>query len=129
MMFPHLNPRRASRGLAEPAISISLAAMAETLECFEELRGFIASSWLRSPDTHRVSPHLAAVNAPILSAGGFVTTAGPAAADCGVFECSERRRELHREGRFTPTIGLVLWPRADMLRWWRDNRTLLTAAA
>ena len=32
---------------------------------------------------------------------------------------SERAR-LFREGRFTPTIGLVIWPRAEMLRWWRN---------
>ena len=121
-MFPHLNPYRPPGHLAEPAISGALAAMAETLELRPDLHGLVAASWLRSPDVHRISPRLAAVNAPILAAGGFVTTVGAAPPDCGVFERSRERLRLFREGRFTPTIGLVIWPRADMLRWWRSEQ-------
>ena len=121
-MFPHLNPHRPPGHLAEPAISDALAAMAETLESRPDLRGLVAASWLRSPDVHSVSPHLAAVNAPIVAAGGFVTTIGAAPPDCGVFERSRERGRLYREGRFTPTTGLVIWPRADMLRWWRSYK-------
>lgn len=121
VMFPHLNPRRLSIRLEEPDISVSLAAFAESLDRRLDLRGFAAASWLRSPDTHRVSPHLAALNATILANGGFVTTVGPAPEDCGVFARSRTRRRLYDEGLFTPTIGLVLWPRADMLRWWRGH--------
>ena len=122
-MFPHLNPRRQPGHLAEPAISDALAAMAETLEARPDLRGLVAASWLRSPDVHSVSPHLAVVNAPIVAAGGFVTTIGAAPPDCGVFERSRERERLYREGRFTPTTGLVIWPRAEMLRWWRSYST------
>lgn len=129
VMFPHINPRRASPHLAEPAISASLAAMAETFERWAELRGFAAASWLRSPDTHRVSPRLAAVNAPIVAGGGFVTTVGHAPHDCGAFESSPTRAQLYRSGAFTPTIGLVLWPRRNMLRWWRTHPELMPAEA
>jgi hypothetical protein len=122
VMFPHLNPYRPPGHLAEPAISDALAAMAETLESRPDLHGLVAASWLRSPDVHRVSPHLAAMNAPILAGGGFVTTLGPAPLDCGVFERSRERARLYREGRFTPTTGLVIWPRAEMLRWWRSYK-------
>jgi hypothetical protein len=122
VMFPHLNPHRQPGHLAEPAISDALAAMAETLESRPDLRGLVAASWLRSPDVHRVSPHLAAVNAPIVAAGGFVTTIGAARPDCGVFDRSRERRRLYREGLFTPTTGLVIWPRAEMLRWWRRSK-------
>lgn len=122
VMFPHLNPHRPPGHLAEPAISDALAAMAETLESRPDLRGLVAASWLRSPDVHRVSPHLAAVNAPILAAGGFVTTVGTASPDCGIFERSRERARLYREGRLKPTTGLVIWPRADMLRWWRSYK-------
>jgi hypothetical protein len=124
-MFPHLNPHRPPGHLAEPAISDALAAMAETLESRPDLRGLVAASWLRSPDVHSVSPHLAAVNAPIVAAGGFVTTIGAAPPDCGVFERSRERERLYREGRFTPTTGLVIWPRADMLRWWRSYKVVV----
>jgi hypothetical protein len=121
-MFPHLNPHRQPGHLAEPAISDALAAMAETLDVRPDLRGLVAASWLRSPDVHSVSPHLAAVNAPIVAAGGFVTTIGLAPPDCGVFERSRERERLYREGRFTLTTGLVIWPRVDMLRWWRSYK-------
>ena len=126
VMFPHLNPRRQPGRLEEPAISDALAAMAETLESRPDLRGLVAASWLRSPDVHRVSPHLAAVNAPIVAAGGFVTTIGAAPPDCGVFERSRERERLYRQGRFTPTTGLVIWPRADMLRWWRSHKVAVS---
>ena len=124
-MFPHLNPHREPGHLAEPAISDALAAMAETLESRPDLRGLVAASWLRSPDVHRVSPHLAAVNAPIVAAGGFVTTIGAAPPDCGVFEYSRERGRLYQAGRFKPTTGLVIWSRADMLRWWRGYHVAL----
>jgi hypothetical protein len=126
-MFLHLNPRRSSPHLAEPDISCSLGAIAESLDRRADLRGVAAASWLRSPDTHRVSPRLAAVNAPIVAGGGFVTTVGAAPADCGVFATSERRRRLYQEGVFAPTIGLVLWPRAAVLRWWGGADALYRA--
>ena len=119
IIYPHVNPRRSSQRLEEPAISLSYAAMAESLERRPDLRGFAAASWLWSPDTHRVSPHLAALSAPIVAHGGFVTTLGPASPDCGVFARSGTRRRLYEEGTFTPTVGLVLWPRGAMLDWWR----------
>jgi hypothetical protein len=121
MMYPHLNPRRSTPRIEEPALSVSLAVLAESLEQAPRLRGLCAASWLWSPDTHRVSPHLSALNAPIVAHGGFVTIAGRASADCGVFSRSETRRRLYAEGTFTPTIGLVLWPRDDMLQWWRER--------
>ena len=119
VIFPHLNPRRRSPHLQEPDITRSLTVLAESLDRRSDLRGVAAASWLRSPDTYRVSPWLAAVNAPILAGGGFVTTVGAAPDDCGVFASSQRRRRLYQEGKFKPTIGLVLWPREAMLRWWR----------
>ncbi len=129
MMHPHLNPRRNSPRLEEPAISLSFAVMAESIERRSDLRGLAAASWLRSPDTHRVSPHLAAINAPILAHGGFVTTIGPASPDCGVFARSGTRRRLYQDGTFTPTVGLVLWPRAEMLHWWRASAAFAPAEA
>ncbi|MGH9254083.1 MAG: hypothetical protein ACRD3C_05885 [Vicinamibacterales bacterium] len=128
MMFPHLNPRRRSPHLQEPDINQSLAVLAESLDRRPDLRGMAAASWLRSPDTHRVSPKLAAVNAPILAGGGFVTTVGAAPDDCGVLANSQRRSLLYQEGKFKPTIGLVLWPRDAMLRWWRAHPTLASGS-
>jgi hypothetical protein len=117
------------RRLEEPALSRSLAVLAESIERRPDLRGLVATSWLWSPDTHRVSPHLAAVNAPILAHGGFVTTIGRAAEDCGALACSPTRRRLYAEGSYRLTTGLMLWPRAEMLRWWRAHSELTSAEA
>ena len=119
MMCPHLNPRRGSRRLEEPDISRSYAVLAESLARRPDLRGFLAASWLWSPDTHRVSPHLSALSRPIVEIGGAVTVIGPAADDSGVFDCSTTRRRLCDERRFTPTMGFIIWPREAMLKWWK----------
>lgn len=129
MMFMHLNGRRASPHLDELSLNRCYAVLAETLERRADLRGIAAASWIRSPDTHRVSPRLAAVNAPVRAGGGFVTTVGRAPLDCGVFARSDTRRAAYDGGSFVPTIGLVLWPREDLLRWWRAHPELAQASA
>jgi hypothetical protein len=115
---------QAARGAG---ISTSYRAIAESLERRPDLLGFFAASWLWSPDTHRVSPHLKALSQPITENDGIVTGVGRAPLDCGVFDCSATRRRLHQEGRFTPTIGLIVWPRDAMLRWWRETSSVIPA--
>ena len=77
----------------------------------------VASAWFRSPDTHRVSPHLSWVNRVVLDHGGFVAVHGPADPACGVFARSTTRRRLYEAGSFRPTLGLVIWPRRAMIAW------------
>ena len=91
--------------------------MACSMELQPDIKGLVASSWFRSPDTHRVSPHLAWVNTVVVENGGFAAVRGKADPNCGVFVRSQTRRQLYERGEFTPTIGLVLWPRKAMLRW------------
>lgn len=129
MMFTHLNPRRASARLEEPGLSLCYAVLAEAIALRPDLLGVVAASWFRSPDTHRVSPRLAVVNAPILGSGGVVTTVGRAPLDCGVFARSETRKRLYEEGQFTPTIGLALWPRDALLAWHRSHPEIIPAEA
>jgi hypothetical protein len=91
--------------------------MARSMELQPDIKGLVASSWFRSPDTHRVSPGLAWVNTVVLENGGFVAVRGRARPDCGVFVRSPTRRRLYERGEFTPTIGLVIWPRRALLKW------------
>jgi hypothetical protein len=117
VFFSHLNARRPNVALSEHEALRSYARMAATMRLQNDVRGFAACSWFRSPDTHAASPHLTWLSDVILANGGLVCTAGAADPDCGVFHRSATRRQLFEAGLFTPTLGLVLWPREAMLAW------------
>ena len=116
--FPHLNVNRKDRAtLLERESNRSYFRMAQSVAQQPEIRGLVASSWLHSPDTLKASPHLMSLNRAFLDYGALMTTIGPAELDCGVFTRSPERKQLFDQGRFKPTTGLVLWPRAGMLAW------------
>jgi hypothetical protein len=117
VFFTHFGYRRFEQSLSEMEANRSYYRMARSMELQPDVKGLVASSWFRSPDTHRVSPHLAWVNTVVVENGGFAAVRGPADPNCGVFVRSQTRRHLYERGEFTPTIGLVLWPRRAMLAW------------
>ena len=126
VFFSHLNPMRKQTALSEREALRWYALMAEAMRLQADVRGFAACSWFRSPDTHAVSPHLAWLSDVFLSNGGIVVAAGPADPDCGVFHRSATRLRMYQAGRFKPTEGLVMWPRAAMLTWAAAHRDLLS---
>lgn len=91
--------------------------MARSMALQPEVKGLIASSWLHSPDTFVVSPHLAWLNRVFTDNGAVEATIGPADPDCGVLTRNNDRQRAFANGNFTPTIGLVIWPRREMLQW------------
>jgi len=118
VFFPHLNAHRKSRWvLTEQESNRSYYRMAQSMLKQPDVKGLVASSWLHSPDTFAVSPHLAWMNRTFLENGGLVVLMGPADPDCGVLSRSPERQKLYDEGRFKPTTGLVIWPRRAMLDW------------
>ena len=121
MLMPHLNARRKSPWLTETAANRSYYLMAQTLERRPELRGICAASWFRSPQIVEVAPHLAWVNRVFLDNGGVVTTVGPADANSGVFANNPQRKALYEAGKFTPLIGLNIWPRDAAIAWMRKH--------
>jgi hypothetical protein len=124
VFFSHLNWRRAEVSLREEEANRSYYRMARSLERQPHIKGFAACSWFRSPETHRVSPHLAWLSRVFVENGGFVIEAGAENPEGGVLHRSERRRQLYRSGDFRPTRGLVMWPRAAMLEWARQHPEL-----
>ena len=64
-----------------------------------EIRGLITASWLHSPDTLAVSPHLAWLNTVFLENGGHVLPLGPADLDSGVLHRSPERQQAYEAGR------------------------------
>jgi hypothetical protein len=115
--FIHLAVTYPVRALLEREALRSYYRMAQSLALQPEVRGLIAASWLHSPDTFAVSPHLAWLNKVFAENGAVVATMGPAAPDCGVLAQSAERERAFAEGRFKPTLGLIVWPRREMLAW------------
>lgn len=103
--------------LTEAAANRSYLQMAESLRLQPAVRGFVACSWLCSPDTHRASPHLSWVNRTICDNGGIVVRAGPDHSNTGALARSPERQRLYEAGEFKPTRGLVVWDRRSMLEW------------
>jgi hypothetical protein len=129
VFFSHLNPNRRNQGIILERESLrSYYRMARSMERQPEIRGFVTASWLHSPDTFVVSPHLKWMNDVFLQNGGVVIPLGPVNLDCGVLHRSPERRQAYDEGRFKPTEALVIWPRAAMFAWARAHDELCVAA-
>jgi hypothetical protein len=124
VFFIHMGTRGRNYALIELVALRSYHRMAQSLALQPRIKGLLASSWLHSPDTFAVSPHLAWLNRVFLEHGAIVGTMGPADPGCGVLHRSPERRRAHEEGRFRPTLGLVIWPRDAMLAWARAHPEL-----
>jgi hypothetical protein len=116
LFVPHM-PWRRHLMLSERQQHLAYFRLAEAMRRQPQIRGMLAEAWFHAPDTPKVSPHLAFVNRIFHEWGGVVLDSGPAGEDSGVFVSGTRRRQLAAEGRFAPRLGLVIWPRQDMLRW------------
>lgn len=116
MFVPHM-PWRKQLVLLERQQLLSYYRMAEAMRRQPQIRGLVAESWIHSPDLPHVSPHLAWVNRVFHEWGGLVVRSGPAEPLSGVFEGGGLRKRLADEGKFSPTVGLAIWPRRAMLRW------------
>lgn len=118
VFFIHLNAHRKNRFiLTERESDRSYFRMAQSMALQPDVRALVASSWLNSPDTFAVSPHLAWMNRTPVDHGALEVTMGPASPDCGVLARSPERKRAYEAGTFKPTVGLVVWPRPNMLEW------------
>jgi hypothetical protein len=118
VFFLHLNAQRRNRYLlTEREADKSYFRMAQSIALQPGVKGLVASSWLNSPDTFAVSPHLGWMNRTFLDNGALVVTMGPADPNSGVLARSPERKQAYQAGTFRPTVGLVIWPRDAMLAW------------
>jgi len=113
----HMNPR--IRLLREADGLRAYQRMAQLMELHPEVKALVGFSWLRSPDNHRISPHLRWINEVVVRNGGYEAVIGEAASNSGVFSNSQSREQLAQQGVFKPTVGMVIWPRAEFLGWAR----------
>lgn len=124
-IVPHMATRRKNPlMLIENESDKSWFRMASSAQLWPGIRGLVASSWLHSPDTFRVSPHLSFINKAFAESGALVTVMGKADESAGYLAGSAQRRELYNAGKFKPTLGLVLWSRQQMKEWVRAHPEL-----
>jgi len=121
--FPHVATRRTLPLLLEKECDRSWYRIARSVERQPDIKGLVASSWLHSTDTFKVSPHLSFMNKPFLESGAIVTTVGEAK-EKGYLTGSAVRRKLYENGEFRPTQGLIIWSREQMIRWARSHPEL-----
>jgi hypothetical protein len=115
--FVHLAVTYPVPALLERETLKSYYRMAQSMQLQPDVKGLIASAWLHSPATFEVSPHLAWLNKVFSEHGAMMGTMGPAPPDCGVLAQSAERQRAFEEGRFKPSLGLIVWARRDMLAW------------
>ena len=115
--FVHAPATYSVPALLEREALKSYHRMARSMALQPEVKGLVASTWLHSPATFAVSPHLAWLNKVFAEHNAVVATMGPATLDSGVLVQSVERQRAFAEGRFKPTLGLIVWPRRDVLAW------------
>ncbi len=103
--------------------------MALAIEKQPRISAIMATSWLHSPETHRVSPHLAFMNRPFLEAGGIVTDLGPAKPDDGFFIGSKARSDLYEAGLYKPTTGVAICSRNQAIAWAKSHSEMAKTVA
>jgi hypothetical protein len=117
MFCIHMGTGGRNFALLEREAERSYHRMARCLELQPEMHGVITASWLFSSDTYAISPHLAWLTRVFRENGGIVATMGPDDPSSGVLHRSPERRRAYESGTWKPTVGLVIWPRQEMLDW------------
>lgn len=97
--------------------------VADLLEKRPKLRGLYTASWFNDPIVSSVSPRLTYLrelpqnNGAFLLRGAIDDNSTNAA-----ISRSPTRRELYRQGKYQPTIYVLVWPRESLIRWSRGHR-------
>jgi hypothetical protein len=113
----HMGVRRYPLLFVEAESHRSYHRIAQSMALQPEVRGLLMEAWFHSPETIRVSPHLAWTNRTPLANGATLTNLGPAPPYAGFLEGSPDRQRLYESGDYRPTIGLIIWPRQPLLAW------------
>ena len=92
--------------------------LAEILLLNPTYRGVMASSWFRDPALATISPRLRYLRDYPQQYGAEMFAVGvDTQGNSGALVRSPTRQRLFHEGRYVPTIHLMLWPRATLLAW------------
>jgi len=114
-------PPRTRTLVIETEVRRSYYRMAKSLELQPTMLGIMTISWLHDPTMLARMPHLAAINEPFTSGGGFVAPAALAPPDSGFLERSPERQKQYESGELRPRLTFALWPRDAAIDWAAKN--------
>ena len=115
--FAHVAFTQARPSFLEADVRLSYLRMVRCLALRPEIKAILSVSWIYSQETHRVSPHLARTTRLFEENGGVLTDLGKSAIGSGFLVGSQQRRLLYESGEYSPTDGVILWPRQAALNW------------
>ena len=98
--------------------------LAASMRLQPKIRGYLASTWFMDPKLREVSPHLAWLSdwyQECEKFGAVWTNLGEAPRDAGFLIGDRHRRRLYEAGHWKPLLGLLIWERRDLLRWYDWN--------
>jgi hypothetical protein len=101
----------------EQDVRLSYLRVARSLALRPEIKAILTESWIYSKETHRVSPHLAWTTRMFEENGGLLTDLGKSAENAGFLVGSQQRTLLYKSGGYSPTEGVIIWPRRAALAW------------
>lgn len=92
------------------------ARLAGMLEHNPEIKGWVAQSWFLDPAIETISPHLAYRRAERQPHGAWLFRVGGDRHGHALVR-SATRRKLHDQGKYVPTVYMLVWPRKAMIAW------------
>jgi len=94
-----------------------LRLVAELLQAWPESRGLVGASWYYDPEVSKISPHLAYLHDIPAQNGALILGLTKEGADSGALVRSATRRRMFEAGQYTPVTHMMVWARADLLRY------------
>ncbi len=117
----HTAFRRESPILTQEDERKTFRLLAASMRLQPTIRGYVAEAWFMDPKLSEVSPHLAWISNWLQECkefGAVWTNLGEAHRDAGFLVGDRNRRRLYESGHWKPLLGLLIWARRDLLRWY-----------
>jgi hypothetical protein len=113
----HTDPRRLN-DFSEQGWDNCFLRIAELLERKKDIRGMVGTSWFYDPQLLKISPRLAYLRQRPLERGAFLLRHRTGGIDIeNATMKSETRLRLYQEGKYTPIVLSIVWPRKDLISW------------
>ena len=114
-------PPRIGKDFTPEGYARHYLAIAELLEKNPNIKGMVSGSWWHDPALEHVSPNLRFLTKVPEDGGARIFRVGtdPAAVRSAT-RFSLERAKLYKEGKYTPRVYVLVWARADLLRWAKE---------
>lgn len=92
----------------------------DLLEINFQYKGFVSASWYNDPALESISPRLTYLAQDPLRGGAYRFYVGEDSSGSALAK-SKTRNELYQNGEYMPRVYMVVWHRAEMLKWGKKS--------